>query len=152
MTDNSEPNTQEVQAQPRPEAPGGGILKVTGILFTVLGGIWFIFASLFIIDRSLRGGILTMGFITYMPILILPTFYIFTGIVGIKYCNNIEKAGWLLAVGIPHLILAFVFIIPMILIGIMPNLMNVVSLILPIAYLYGAYKNLKAWKKEKLAM
>ena len=151
MADNNgDTRTQEVQVSPA--APGRKILKVTSILLIVFGSIGFVFYS-FLVGRYLFYFLLIDtfgGIISSLITWLYPVFQIFTGIIGIKNCNNIEKAKRLRAVGIAHFVVVFIFALQSVLImGIASTLFAAaIILALPIIYLYGVQKNLKA-NKEK---
>ena len=205
MTDN-EPEVQEVQeqAQPRPDAPGARILKITSILLIIFGGIMLIYnlwawggyilsTGIELVTSIISGAFIIFFFIA-IPLFIhfllmttfitLPVLQIIAGITGKRNYHNIEESGRLLDLGRITLFVAIVYsIIQFIYFGrfFFSDLRFVISLLpflpaayvlrhlggalffvlrvaaglaLPIAYMYGTHKNLKAWKKrkEKLAM
>ena len=158
MTDNNELNAQEVQ--PRPDAPGRVMLKVTGILSIVVGSIWCVIVSLAVWIGITTGMIQAEGvymviglFIATIIYAAFPALLIIMGIIGVKNCNNIEKANTLRVLGVVSLVVGVIFSATLLGIFATFNLLFIIvlSLILPVVYLYGAQKNLKAWK-EKLAM
>ena len=129
------------------QAPGERALKVASIFLIVFGGIalsfwvvWFFVMFIgqmeFIIYFAFFFTVVALHFATQA----------FAGIIGIKNCNNIAKARQLRVVGVIVLATTLIYSISLTFAESVSFLLStaVVSLIFPIIYIYGAYKNLKA--------
>lgn len=132
------------------EAPGKMMLKVSGIILIIFGGI----AALASLAGILLGGAVGMagagaaaaGLIIFGSIIVLVSgaFNVVAGIMGVKNCNVPEKAN-----------ICFVFGIIMVSLQVISFLMNLISgslsgsviistligFVLPVIYLLGAMKN-----------
>ena len=152
MTGNSELNTQEVQAQPRPDAPGRKMLKVTGMLLLIFGCISFSLNYLamnnFLTGRGFfRGSTFEIVFMLIVSML-ASAFQVYAGAIGTSYCNNVEKAGRLWAAGIILLVALVLATAVNLAFGATVNLGTVIGVVLPVIYLVGAQKNLEAKKAQ----
>ena len=68
--------------------------------------------------------------------------YIIAGVVGISNANNQEKANYLVGFGVVLLIIAVAnLIITLFMYGLIMMLFSCVSIVWPILYMVGAYKN-----------
>ena len=111
----------------------------------------FIFGASFFFNMAIP---LLAALLLTSLFVILPVLQICIGMIGKRNCHNIEKAGRLRNVGKVTLAVTILYCIT--LWGhlgwtLFFMMITVISLATPIAYMYGAQKNLKAWK-EKLAM
>ena len=133
-------------------APGRGKLKVTGIIYTVLGAL-SILGSLLILGA---GGLLlasdndvglvlgaAAGVFSVLGA-VSGVFYLVIGILGIRNCGRPENCG-----------ANFVIVLVLVVIGLVVNVAvsgptgaaySVVGLVLSILYLQGAKQNRDAWK------
>ena len=138
-------------------APGRGKLKVTGIIYTVLGAL-SILGSLLILGA---GGLLlasdndvglvlgaAAGVFSVLGA-VSGVFYLVIGILGIRNCGRPENCGANFVLGVIVLVLVLVVI------GLVVNVAvsgptgaaySVVGLVLSILYLQGAKQNRDAWK------
>ena len=123
------------------QAPGRRALTAASVLFIVYGCL-----ALFVLSISilLTGTTLDFAFVvTFFYLFVLPlATQIFAGIIGIIYCNNLEKAGLLLFMGIIALFIALYHILG----GTFLLFTGIPNLIFSIVYIYGAQKNLGALK------
>ena len=165
MTDNIELKTQQLRADW--DAPGKRILVRASIVYVLFGGIALIYQVwsfrffllflarlqnvLYIINFAGASIIFRFLFTTFL--IFFPVLYILVGIIGIRNCNNIEKANKLRFLGAACLAVeifrgAGIYIIW----GVFDLLYTLPGLILLIVYLYGAQKNLGEWKKQTKTM
>ena len=119
-------------------APGKKFLKITGILFIVFSGISLLtalFGSEIIAEVIEETGVgVSRTFIIIESLLMLAA-----GIMGVLYCEKINKANLLMGIGIAILVWDIVSIINMSF-----DWAAIIGLPLPILYLVGAIKNKKS--------
>lgn len=137
------------------QAPGRGLLKVTGILYIVLSVIGFIG----VLGVLLGGGLLAatgtglgmalgiMAFLSVIVALAQSVFGLIMGIMGTKYCDVLEKAGTCFVMGMIVTVLGVI--------SFLGDLMNdpgfatllggALGLAIPVLYTLGAYKNKQAF-------
>ena len=110
-------------------APGRNFLKVASILYIIVSVIGLALAFFMLPELSL-----------FIRPFLSASYFMFVGIMGVKYCKAIEKANFLCIIGIIALIVA---------------LFNVITfadedssiaffvggLVIPILFLVGSYKN-----------
>lgn len=149
------------------EAKGRGFLKVCGILMIIGGAISIVVSIIGLIGGGLAGaaagalaeegyeeiaaaaaqggGLLTVGSIIA---LIGGVVELITGIIGVKNCGNPEKATTCIVWGIIVLVLSIISIILTLIGGNVQAGSLIVSiicsLVLPVLYLIGAFKNKQA--------
>ena len=165
MTDNSELKTQQLRVDW--DAPGKRILVRAGIVYALFGGIaliyqvWSFRLFLMFLARPqdvlyiihFAGASIVFRFLFTTFLIFFPVLYILVGIIGIRNCNNIEKANKLRFLGAACLAVEIFRIVSVYIIYGTFNLWHIVlSLILPVVYLYGAQKNLGEWKKQTKTM
>ena len=150
MTDNNEMKTLETQMYPY--APGEKILKVTGILFIVHGGVSIIPYSwlliIFLMPLSLGqdiGRIISEGYMLIIFVL-YAAIQVFVGIIGIKNRNNLEKARMLRVWGVITLAVVILYRVLIAYGGVGGIFMisAMAGIFLSVSYLHGAQRNLKA--------
>ena len=136
---------------PAPPTPGRGMLKVTGILYIVFGGITMLLALF-----ALLGTIAMPEYMEYvagisadflavmaMVLFIQSGFSLFVGIVAVRNCADAEKATFIRAIVIIHLVMLVLQIIVDISIGSIP-IEAIAGVTVPIVALVGAQKNVNA--------
>jgi len=141
------------QFQPTPShAPGRGMLKVTGVLYTVFGGLSVIFALLVLLGAALIsefGGMLDMGMgvadvtaglAAALGFLMLAQsgFSIFVGVAAIKNAADVHKAAFVRTLIIIHMALLLVQAI------LDFSLLAVINFVVPVIAIIGAQKNVTA--------
>jgi len=118
-------------------ASGKDFLKVIGILYIVVSA-WSFFSHLL--------GDLTMGAVLFL----LPSYRIYMGFIGVKYCNILEKAHKLRRYAIADLVLCGInFLLGSIFISPFYVLDHLPTLSYPILYLIGASKNITAYNTRE---
>ncbi len=128
-----------------PQAPGKGLLKVTGILMVIFSSLALILMLISMLALGALGSFFAgSGIAAASTVLILfaflPTIFEFvTGILGIANANKPEKAGICLAFGILVIVLTVVSIISN---GF--EWTSLTGLVLPVLYLIGAVQNKQA--------
>ena len=131
-------------------APGRGKLKVTGIIYTVLGAL-SILGSLLILGA---GGLLlasdndvglvlgaAAGVFSVLGA-VSGVFYLVIGILGIRNCGRPENCGANFVLGV----IVLVLVVNVAVSGPTGAAYSVVGLVLSIHYLQGAKQNRDAWK------
>ena len=131
-------------------APGRGKLKVTGIIYTVLGAL-SILGSLLILGA---GGLLlasdndvglvlgaAAGVFSVLGA-VSGVFYLVIGILGIRNCGRPENCGSNFVLGV----IVLVLVVNVAVSGPTGAAYSVVGLVLSILYLQGAKQNRDAWK------
>lgn len=114
-------------------APGRGKLKVTGIIYTVLGAL-SILGSLLILGAA-AGVFSVLGAVSGV-------FYLVIGILGIRNCGRPENCGANFVLGV----IVLVLVVNVAVSGPTGAAYSVVGLVLSILYLQGAKQNRDAWK------
>ena len=126
-------------------APGRGKLKVTGIIYTVLGAL-SILGSLLILGA---GGLLLASDNDVGLVLgaAAGVFYLVIGILGIRNCGRPENCGANFVLGVIVLVLVVIGLVVNVAVsGPTGAAYSVVGLVLSILYLQGAKQNRDAWK------
>lgn len=119
-------------------APGRGKLKVTGIIYTVLGAL-SILGSLLILGAA-TGVFSVLGAVSGV-------FYLVIGILGIRNCGRPENCGANFVLGVIVLVLVVIGLVVNVAVsGPTGAAYSVVGLVLSILYLQGAKQNRDAWK------
>ena len=128
--------------------PGRGFLKVTGILYIVFGGIGlasgaFALAALDAATGAAAGvfgDVLTQATAGLRAAAILSLIWagyqLFLGIMGVRFCAELDKASMLIVLGGLDVVLIFIAIVQL---GF--SFLTLLSFPLPILFIYGAYKN-----------
>lgn len=124
------------------KAPGMNFLKVTGILYIVFAGIDIIAAMSVMEDVSLSYQLESVIGYPLIYQLMGDLYSLFVGIMGLKYCNTLEKAKLLTTIVIVDIVLAAIQIIVLTLSS------AFLWLAIPILYLVGASKNKKALEAQ----
>ena len=134
-------NIREIMGGSKMNAPGKGLLKVTGILLIIFAGI-NIFAVIGL--GALAASLGVSGTIVIMAVLvscILAALQLIAGILGVKNCGKPEKAQ-------VNFILGILLIVGIIINQVVVMLMNnftwwsaIVAFVLPVLYIVGAIKN-----------
>jgi len=147
-------------------APGRNFLKITGILFIIAGSLeifgsilgiigliciqYMSFAMPEIINMIPAAELISEALGIFILLTVISAvsgiFPLVMGIMGVKYCDVLNKAKRLMNIAVIYLIISFGSVI---VIGIFGSLKfsNFTSFILPIFYLVGAYKNREAYKQ-----
>ena len=112
------------------QAPGRGLLKVTGIIYIILSALGLIGTLM-----TLAGGGLLAATGAPMGAVL--------GILGVQNCDKLEKAGTCFVLGMIVVVLGAI--------GLVGNLLgradgatifgNLLGLVIPVLYTVGAYKN-----------
>lgn len=138
-------------------APGRGKLKVTGIIYTVLGAL-SILGSLLILGAgglllaSDNGVGLVLGaaagvFSVLGAVSVSGVFYLVIGILGIRNCGRPENCGANFVLGVIVLVLVVIGLVVNVAVSSPTGAAySVVGLVLSILYLQGAKQNRDAWK------
>lgn len=137
-------------------APGKGKLKVTGIIYIVLGALGLLLALISLggggILMALGGadaGVAVGAVVMVLGVLaaISAILYLILGILGVKNCDRPEKCGANFVLGIVLLVLLVISIISEVaMLGIGSAVIDIVVLVLSIVYLMGAKQNRDAAK------
>ena len=154
-------------------APGRKMLRVVSIVSIIYGCFGVVSQLLFIGPILLFGDnhpqiTLSDNLFRVASAVVISVFQILVGLIGVKNCNNIEKAAMLRVAGAIYLIVFIVFpivffvafpiavvadtavtevFIPVIRLS---NLIgSAIVAVLPIIYLRGAQKNLRAWREKR---
>ena len=115
-----------------------GKLKVTGIIYTVLGAL-SILGSLLILGAA-AGVFSVLGAVSGV-------FYLVIGILGIRNCGRPENCGANFVLGVIVLVLVVIGLVVNVAVsGPTGAAYSVVGLVLSILYLQGAKQNRDAWK------
>ena len=132
-------------------ASGAGFLKVTGILMIIGGSLGLIVAIIAIIGIAaldyISSGELSMGLLYASGIITLLSAVgeLVAGIIGVKNCQQPEKAKSCVAWGIVVAVLCVVGCILTVVGGSsFPVFSLLLGLVLPVLYIIGAAKNMKA--------
>jgi hypothetical protein len=131
-------------------APGQGILKVIAIIGLALSGIsgLMMFIGAFAEEQ---GGVASpqLPSVYYLWAFVLLCYGVYIYIMALIHCKNLEKASFLLILGIIDLCLGFVnAIVDIILVGLSSVMMLPILLALPILYIVGASKNKKMFESN----
>ena len=130
--------------------PGKGILKVTGILIIVFGVLGLISELVLLFVENPVVAALEIPIIITILGFAGTIFSLAIGVLGVKYCKNIEKAKLLLQLAIIFIIcIPAISIYTAILLQTGFQWMAIFSFIFPVIYLIGAYKNYKAKRGEE---
>ena len=139
-----------MSADNRPPAPGGRALTIASVLFITSGSLWGIIFFFMVLHLADARGMPALGFGIMFFSIIITAGQLLPGIIGYKNANNVEKAKATLAAGIlalavalPVSVLMFTTREPILV------FISITVLALPVVYLYGTGKNLKAQKDEK---
>ena len=139
MSDSNELKTQE--AQVLADAPGKKILIVASVLFLVFSGLALLAFYILISVRMYAPAAVALALAQLLPVFAAQ---VFAGVFGCMNCNKTEKAGQLLVVGIVALLVAVGHTFA----GAAFSLIGVPNLVFSALYIYGAARNLAAWKSE----
>ncbi len=133
------------------QAPGRGLLKVTGIIYIILSALGLIGTLMTLAGGGLlaatgapMGAVLGVVFIVAAIIsLAQGVFGLIMGILGVQNCDKPEKAGTCFVLGMIVVVLGAI--------GLVGNLLgradgatifgNLLGLVIPVLYTVGAYKN-----------
>ena len=132
-------------------APGKGLLKVSGILFIVFGGISLLLGILAIAGLMMPGGAqmveqttgvsATTAIIGAILIVVIAAVNITAGILGVKNANKPEKAQICFIVAVVLLVIIIVNSVISVITGQFSIVTIVIQFVLPVLYLLGAIKN-----------
>ena len=122
--------------------PGKALLKITGILLTIFGGLAML-AALLVIGDVLTLDELDLEGFSPLDIFFGALMFLFVGIMGIVYCDALRKAKLLMYIAIACLVLSSIGIL---IIGF--ELSDLITISLLIFYLIGAIKNKNAYAYE----
>ena len=130
-------------------APGRGFLKVVGILYVIFSGLGILLALLAMAGTAALGSVLGINTsiltLLYVIMLVSSGYGLFLGIIGIKHCNDLGKAGFVRTCGIVDLVLrSLVVIWGGVMMGFSGVVLESFGLVLPILFLVGASKNVAA--------
>jgi len=130
-------------------APGRGFLKVVGILYVVFAGLGILFSLLAMAGTAALGALLGINTsiltLLYVIMLLSSGYGLFLGIIGIKHCNDLRKAGFVRICGIVDLVLRSLTVIwGGVMLGFSGIVLESFGLVLPILFLVGASKNAAA--------
>ena len=120
------------------QTPGRTFLKVTGILYVILGGLGMA------LSLSIVWGTGSTGIAHGIVILVQSCLFLLTGIVGIKHCNSVPKANLLKKFASINIVVAVAMAVFTLII--LPQFFTALyelfsGLALGILYLVGASKN-----------
>ena len=133
-------------------APGRGKLKVTGILYIILGALGLLGSLILLVgggllmasgEESGAGVVLgaAAGILSLLG-LVSAVFYLILGILGVKNCDKPEKCGANFALGVVVLVLVLVSLVANVMAsGPTGAASNVIGLVPAIIYLLGAKQN-----------
>ena len=133
-------------------APGRGMLKVVGILGIVFGGINSIMVLFGLLTAEFWDAVMpaTGGIpweVYYLFAFVVVGYGIFASIMAIVHCATLEKASFLKTLGVISVILVVIFgIVDVSVIGAAAAVMLPINLVLPILYIVGASRNVKAFE------
>lgn len=133
-------------------APGRGKLKVTGILYIILGALALLGSlvlmaggGLLIASGEESGAGMALGAavgILSLLGLVSAVFYLIVGILGVKNCDKPEKCGANFVLGVVVLVLVLVSLVANVITsGPSGAASNVIGLVLAVIYLLGAKQN-----------
>ena len=135
-------------------APGRGKLKVTGILYIILGALGLLGSLILLVgggllmasgEESGAGVVLgaAAGILSLLGLIVLIVLlYLILGILGVKNCDKPEKCGANFALGVVVLVLVLVSLVANVMAsGPTGAASNVIGLVLAIIYLLGAKQN-----------
>ena len=132
-------------------APGKGLLKVSGILFIVFGGISLLLGVLALAGLMMPGGAqmveqttgvsATTVIIGAILIVVIAAVNITAGILGVKNANKPEKAQTCFIVAVVLLVIIIVNSVISVSTGQFNIVSIVIQFVLPVLYLLGAIKN-----------
>jgi hypothetical protein len=135
-------------------APGKGLLKVSGILLIIIGAIYTLLGVLAlggsfsqaVVEQTmaLTGATATVIRIGAIIMLAMGLFELIVGILGVKNCDKPEKAQTCFVAGIMLVLLVLVNAIMAVMKGSFVWYFTVIDLLFPILYLVGALKNKEA--------
>ena len=160
MADNIELKTQEPHISQY--APGRKLLMATSILLLIHGLLVLVYILpvsvllAFIVSSYYVPAVLPVPaeilliLLMFFLFVLLPVLQVYIGIIGTRNYDNVEKARKLRVAGVISLVIAPPYIAFIILAigGILLPSTFVASLVSQILYLYGAHKNLGAWKEN----
>lgn len=135
------------------KAPGRGMLKVTGIVYIILGVLATLCGLLLLAGggmmmqtgESTAMGLGAVAGILSVLILVSGVFYLIVGILGVKNCNKPEKCGVNFVLGIILMVLVvFNLVTSAIANGPLSTGTDLIALVLAILYLIGARQNKNA--------
>jgi len=132
-------------------APGKGLLKVSGILLIIAGGFWLLLGVLAALGMLVPGVLaasaqatnttVTMVVVGAIVIVVLGAIYLIAGILGVKNCNKPEKAQVCFTISIIMLLVIILDSISSLMGGTLKWYNIIIGLVLPVVYLLGALKN-----------
>jgi len=135
-------------------APGKGLLKVSGIIGIIFAGIGCLVVgvTLMTIDAvisgmNMMGAGISSGTLTayYVFALFLSIFGVYVYLMGILNCDKLEKASSLKTLGIIYIVITVIgAIVAVNLLGFSAIAFTAVELILPILYIVGASRNISS--------
>jgi len=143
-----------------PTAPGRAMLKVTGILYIIFGGMSIIMALLALLgaivmqepgahyyfDADLIEAGAGYVFLISLIMLVQSGFSVFLGIMCVAHCDKVERGSFLRIIIIIHM----VFLVASVILD--PSLLTVIAFIVPIIAIVGASKNAKAAEYPQLPL
>ena len=131
-----------MEYQNHSDAPGKGLLKVSGILLIIFAAISIVMLVFGMIAAATLGGALgaAVGGIVLVLGLVSAAFSLIMGILGVKYANVPAKATVCMVFAIIAIVLQLISLIS----GDTNVISALIGLILPVLYLIGALKNKQA--------
>ena len=131
-----------MEYQNHSDAPGKGLLKVSGILLIIFAAISIVMLVFGMIAAATLGGALgaAVGGIVLVLGLVSAAFSLIMGILGVKYANVPAKATVCMVFAIIAIVLQLISLIS----GNANVISALIGLILPVLYLIGALKNKQA--------
>lgn len=126
------------------QAPGRMMIKVVGILFIIASGIGIVsafitLATADVIAGTAFGAVASTLRIIAVYLIVASAWGLIVGILGVKHCGNLEKAGLLRTLAIISLAANVAY---MIFSGF--SFLALLDLVLPILFLVGAQQNVTA--------
>lgn len=131
-----------MEYQNHTDAPGKGLLKVSGILLIIFAAISIVILVFGMIAAASLGGALgaAVGGIVFVLGLVSAAFSLIMGILGVKYANVPAKATVCMVFAIIAIVLQLISLIS----GDANVISALIGLVLPVLYLIGALKNKQA--------
>ncbi len=131
-----------MEYQNHSDAPGKGLLKVSGILLIIFAAISIVMLVFGMIAAATLGGALgaAVGGIVLVLGLVSAAFSLIMGILGVKYANVPAKATVCMVFAIIAIVLQLISLVS----GDANVISALIGLILPVLYLIGALKNKQA--------
>lgn len=128
-----------MEYQNHTDAPGKGLLKVSGILLIIFAAISIVILVFGMIAAASLGGALgaAVGGIVFVLGMVSAAFSLIMGILGVKYANVPAKATVCMVFAIIAIVLQLISLIS----GDANVISALIGLVLPVLYLIGALKN-----------